>query len=171
MTEQNPKHEYDGPSKSQLKRDMKHLQDLGEDLTRLNLDQLRQLDLSEKLYDAIIMAQRLTKHEALRRQCQYIGKLMREIDVEPIVKLLTQIKLRDQRSTADFHQLERWREKLMTGDKTALTAYVEAHPHVDVQHLRHAIKAAVDERARGDKIIAYRALFQFLKTMQNPIDE
>lgn len=164
--------EYTEPSKSQLKRDMHELQELGEALIILTPDQLQRLDLPEKLIDAITLAQRLRQHEAIRRQKQYIGKLMRQIDPEPIRKLLTDLQTHNQESVAVFHELERWRDRLINEGKDALTAYLSQHPHADAQQLRHAIKAAIDERAKGEhKVAAYRALFQFLKGVQHSEQE
>jgi len=78
----------DKPSKSQRKRDMTALQETGEQLMRLSAKQLANMDLPEELLDAITIAKTLRKNEALRRQKQYIGRLMRGIDIEPITKYL-----------------------------------------------------------------------------------
>ena len=74
----------DKPSKSQRKRDMTALQEMGEQLMRLSAKQLAVINLPEDLLEAIILAKTLRKNEALRRQKQYIGRLMRAIDVQPI---------------------------------------------------------------------------------------
>ncbi|MDA8416102.1 MAG: DUF615 domain-containing protein [Betaproteobacteria bacterium] len=84
----------DPPSKSQRKRDMTALQNLGESLLGLNRHQLDQLDLPESLYDAIQEAKSITAHGARRRQLQFIGKLMRQVDPAPIQSFLDQLPRR-----------------------------------------------------------------------------
>jgi ribosome-associated protein len=71
-------------SKSRKKRDMHALQDLGVKLVELNEQQLETMQLPESLLAAVQDARRLTKHEARRRQMQYIGRLMRDLDAAPI---------------------------------------------------------------------------------------
>jgi ribosome-associated protein len=78
--------EYRGPSKSQLKREMTALQELGEELVGLSRERLAKIDMPERLRDAIFDAQRITKHEARRRQMQYIGKIMRDVDAKPLAR-------------------------------------------------------------------------------------
>ena len=79
-----PDEEYDGPSKSQLKRDSTALQDLGRELAELGKERLAKVPIDEDLRDAVKDYQRFTAHEAKRRQLQYIGKLMRNVDPEPV---------------------------------------------------------------------------------------
>src|ERR687895_594784 len=68
------------PSKTQRKREMHELQALGAELTELNDEQLSSMHLPEHLMDAVLDARRMSKHEARRRQLQFIGKLMRTVD-------------------------------------------------------------------------------------------
>src|SRR3546814_19878095 len=83
-TPESPDHGYDRPSKSQVKREMLALLDLGKQLVDLSSDQLKQLPLSEKLYDAVRLAQRTTSRDGLRRQIHFVGKLMRDADADAI---------------------------------------------------------------------------------------
>jgi ribosome-associated protein len=80
-------------SKSQRKRDMIELQKLGERLSRLSDSQLEKLPLSEKLLTALVTARKLKVHEAIRRHMQYIGKIMRDEDVEAILLAMRKNKL------------------------------------------------------------------------------
>src|SRR3546814_8610757 len=99
-------HGYDGPSKSQVKREMLALQDLGKQLIELSPDQLKQLPLAEKLYEAIRLAQRTTSREGRRRQVHYVGKLMRDADAETIRTQLDVWKNGSREQTRAMHRLE-----------------------------------------------------------------
>ncbi len=161
---------YSGPSKSQRKRDSSALQALGERLVALTRDKLAQLPLSERLLEAIQEAQRITAHEGRRRQLQFVGKLMRDADGPAITAQLDIWENGTREQAAHFHDLERWRERLM-GDDEALTAFIEVHPVADVQHLRSLIRAARKEAATNAALPSgrepqrkhYRALFQEIK--------
>ena len=101
------------PSKTKIKKQMHALRDLGKELTELSKDQLAQLDLPENLRDAIGEMKNINKFGAQRRQMQYIGKLMREVDTAPILAKLDAWKGKSQHHTAYMHLLERWRDRLM----------------------------------------------------------
>ncbi|WP_148716176.1 ribosome biogenesis factor YjgA [Chitinolyticbacter meiyuanensis] len=154
-------------SKSQMKRDMTALQDLGEALIPLEPKVLQTLDLPERLYNALIEAKRLKANGAIARQKQYIGKLMRDVDPAPIQALLDARAGVSDRHNAWLHQLERARERLI-GDAKTVEAFVEQHPGLDIQRLRQLIRAAQKERAdaaAGKQVPpkAFRELFQLLK--------
>jgi ribosome-associated protein len=152
------------PSKSQRKRDMTELQDMGSELLELNEHQLAQIELPESLHDAVIAARRITKFEARRRQLQYIGKLMRGVDPEPIRAQLDLWKTTSDEHKAWLHHIERWRERLLT-DEAALHELVSAHPKADVQQLRTLIRNTLRERELNKPPKSYRALFQVLREM------
>ncbi|MBX6319602.1 ribosome biogenesis factor YjgA [Pigmentiphaga sp.] len=161
------------PSKSQLKRQMAALQELGERLVALPDVKLRQLPLAERLYDAIREAQRITSHEGKRRQLQYVGKLMREAHVEPIQAKLAEWDGDSMEQIAAFHQLELWRDRLIDDDEH-FTAFMNLYPHAEAQPLRALIRAARKERAANAALLPgrepqrkhYRALFQEIKRLQ-----
>lgn len=150
------------PSKTKVKQQMHDLQDIGEELVALGKDQLAQLDLPETLRDAIHEMHRINKFGAQRRQMQYIGKLMREVETAPIVAKLDAWKGRSQQHTIHLHQLERWRDRLLENDG-ALTELLAAHPHTDAQHLRALIRNAQKEQEAGKPPRNYREIFQVLK--------
>ncbi len=150
------------PSKSELKRQMDALQDLGRALTELPRDKLKKFDLPEQLLTAVLEHQRIPSFGAKKRQEQYIGKLMRSIDPEPIRQQLAIMRGDSAEHAAWLHQLERWRDKLMADDKT-LGAFVAEHPGADVQQLRTMIRNARKELAEQKPPKAYRQLFQTLK--------
>jgi ribosome-associated protein len=150
------------PSKSQRKREMHALQDLGTALVELNDEQLAAVDLPENLRDAVQEARRLEgKHEARRRQMQYIGKLMRHIDPEPIRASIDAYKAVSREQTARLHMLERWRTRLLEDD-TALAALMGAYPHADAARIRVLLRNAERERGAGQPPKSFRALFQLL---------
>jgi len=150
------------PSKTKIKKQMHDLRDLGEELTGLGKDQLAQLDIPESLRDAIREMQRMKTFGAKRRQIQYIGKLMRDIDPAPILAKLDAWKGVSKQHIGYMHQLERWRERLLESD-SALTELLTAYPQTDVQRLRTLIRNALKERETGKPAKNFRELFQVLR--------
>ena len=150
------------PSKTKIKKQMHELRDLGKELTELGKDQLNQLNIPESLRDAIHEMRNIKKFGAQRRQIQYIGKLMRDVDPEPIIAKLDGWKGKSGHHTAYMHQLERWRDRLIENDN-AITDLLTAHPHADAQHLRSLIRNARKEIDTSKPPKNYRELFQALK--------
>lgn len=171
-TPEAPPSEYDGPSKSQIKRDMHALLDLGRQLIDLPAVKLAQLDLDEKLLDAIHLAQRTHSHEGRRRQVHYVGKLMRQADAEAIREQLDLWKNGSRAQARSMHRLEALRDRLIADDE-ALTSILEHFPDIDIQALRAQIRAARKEAQKNQTLSEgseparkhYRALFQILKQL------
>ena len=149
-------------SKTQRKRDMHALQDLGEALVALPAARLAELALPERLRDAVAEARRISRFGALRRQLQYIGRLMRDIDSSAIAARLDAWNGQSREATAHLHQLERWRERLLEDD-AALEALLAEYPQADVPRLRALVRNARREQAEGRPPASFRALFQALK--------
>jgi ribosome-associated protein len=153
-------------SKTKQKKAMLALQKLGEDLVDLNNKQLIELNLPEQLYDAIIEAKRINKFGAKQRQLQFIGKIMRRIDVTPIQEKLNAWKQVSLNQIAHLHRTERWREQLLT-DPNAVTEFAMKFPTADIKHIRLLIRNILKERETGDPVKNYRLLFQVIqKTLQ-----
>jgi ribosome-associated protein len=150
------------PSKTRIKKQMHELRDLGKELTELGKDQLAQLDIPENLRDAIREMKNINKFGAQRRQMQYIGKLMREVDTVPILAKLDAWKGKSQQHIAYMHQLERWRDRLLESD-AALTELLAAHPQADAQRLRTLIRNAQKEMEAQKPPKNYREIFQVLR--------
>ena len=150
------------PSKSQRKRDAEAQQRLGEQLVALDAKQLRQCTLPEALLDAILTAQKIKQHGGRKRQLQYIGKLMRQIDTAPIEASLQALQNRYHQDTAAFHRIEQWRERLLADDQ-ATTELMALHPSIDAQQLRQLIRNARREQQQGKTAKAYRELFRLLR--------
>ena len=150
------------PSKTKIKKQMHDLRDLGEELTELGKDQIAQLDIPENLRDAIREMHRTKTFGAKRRQLQYIGKLMRDVDTAPIIAKLNTWKGVSQQHIGYMHQLERWRERLLEDD-TALTELLAKYPETDAQRLRTLIRNTLKEREAGKPARNYREIFQVLR--------
>jgi len=163
---------YDRPSKSQVKREMHALLDLGKQLIALSPERLKQLPLEERLYEAIRMAQRTTGREGLRRQVHFVGKLMRDAPADVIRKQLDVWENGSREETAAMHRLEGLRDRLLDDDD-ALTRLLTNNPQADGQQLRTLIRAARKEKLANASLLQgqepqkkhYRALFQALKTL------
>lgn len=151
-----------GPSKTQRKKEMSALQDMGTQLVKLPRGRLEKLDLPEPLLDALLEAQRITSHGAIRRQMQLIGKIMRDVDAEAIAGQLAEIRGESDSAKAEFHALERWRARLLEQDE-ALTEWLARHPGGDVQLMRQLIRNARKEAAEGKPPKSSRALFRLLR--------
>ena len=145
---------------------MHELQALGADLARLPEAQLRSIELPQELREALLEAKRITSHEAKRRQMQYVGRLMRGLDPEPIRARLGEIEGSSAQATARHRRLEAWRERLLADD-AALTEFAAEHPGADLQALRTLIRNARREAGEGKPPRAYRELFRTLKAIES----
>ena len=151
-------------SKSEIKRDAEDLKQLGEKLVNLTKANLTKVPLDDSLKDAIELAQRLQK-EARRRQLQYIGKLLRSIDAEPIREALEKIENKHNQQQAMLHKLEILRDELVAKGDAALTDLLNEHSSADRQQLRNLIRAAQKEKEQNKPSKAYREIYQILRTL------
>jgi len=126
--------------------------------------QLARMPLEGALLQAVLEAKRITSHEAKRRQLQYIGRLMREVDPEPIRAQLAAVEGGSAQAAAAHRRLEAWRERLLEDD-AALTTFAAEHPRSDLQEIRALIRNARKEQKEGKPPRAYRELFRMLKTL------
>ncbi len=153
------------PSKTQRKQAMQELQDLGAELVELSREQLKRMALDEDLREAVLEYQRIPKFEAQRRQLQYIGKLMRTLDAEPIRTALADARGDSEAEVARLHRIERLRSRLLA-DEGVLAEILAAHPDVDATHLRQLRRATLKEQAAQKPPRNFRALFQALKALE-----
>lgn len=149
-------------SKSEIKRDAEALKKLGEKLVDLTKAKLDKIPLEDALLEAVNLAQRLQK-EARRRQLQYIGKLLRGMDVEPIQAALEKLENKHQQQQAMLHKLELLRDELVAKGDDVLTDFLTDYPQADRQHLRNLIRTASKEKEQNKPAKAYREIFQYLK--------
>jgi len=149
-------------SKTQQKRATHALRALGVELVDLSDAELAAIRLPESLASAIAQARGMTKHGARRRQLQFIGKLMRDIDPDPIREQLAALRGQSAQATARHRRLEDWRARLLDDDD-ALTAFAAEFPQADLQALRAAIRNARKEQAAAKPPRAYREIFRLLR--------
>ncbi|WIO73770.1 ribosome biogenesis factor YjgA [Porticoccaceae bacterium LTM1] len=152
-------------SKSEMKRDMLALQKLGEDLVDLPEKQLEKFDLPDVLLEGIMLARRLKNREGRRRQLQYIGKVMRDIDVTEIRQQMENLQLQSRGFRQHFHQLEEWRDRLIEEGDDAVTALLEEQPDADRQKLRQLIRQAQKEQSQQKPPAASRKIFKYLREL------
>ncbi|MCX7118134.1 MAG: DUF615 domain-containing protein [Legionellales bacterium] len=151
-------------SKSQKKRDAEALQKVGVKLVALSLEHLNQLPLSPHLRQAILEAKGLKSHGAIRRQAQWIGKLMRTDECDAILAGFEALQQEASATTATFHEVEQWRSRLIKEGDEALTDFVNQYHPNDIQHLRQLIKKVVDETKKEVNLGASKALFRYLRS-------
>lgn len=165
----------DRPSKSQRKRDSHALQDLGEALVALPPSRLAALALPERLSDAVNAYLVTRSHEGRRRQMQFIGRLMRGLDVEPIRAAVLAHERGQAQDALALHEAERWRAELIAHDE-AITEWLRQHPDADTQQLRtlvrNARKEALAEAGAPAGVVprkgrAFRELFQFIREAES----
>ena len=156
--------EDDFISKTRRKRQMRELQDAGAALVRLSAEQLSRMSLPEALHEAVRDCKRFTKHEAIRRQMQYIGRLMRTLDAGPIIAELRALETPSRRQTALFHLAERWREELLN-DPEGLARFVHEFPAADPHRLRELLASTKEERCTAAPPKHFRELFHVLNAI------
>ena len=155
------------PSKSSLKRDMHALQDLGAPLVALSPEQLARVALPERLAEAIADARRFTQRGAHKRQLQFIGKLMRDVDPEPIRAALAVFSGDSKEEIARLHRLEQMRERFLV-DEQVIGEIAQRWPHADLKALRDLRRSALKEREQEKPPRAFRELFRQLRALDEP---
>jgi ribosome-associated protein len=162
--EQHPDDETLELSKTRRKRAMEELQALGEALAALPANRLKKIELPEDLREAIDLIQRMTRQdEARRRQMQYIGRLMRKVESEPIRAALAAARGDSAAETARLHRIERLRDTLLEDETAALNEIAALYPGIDLAHLRALRRAALKEKEQNKPPRNHRAIFQLLK--------
>ena len=156
---------FDGPSKSVLKRDAHRAQELGEQLIALKEAELQALALPEALYDAIVAARSIGSRAGGARQRQYIGKLMRDIDLTRVRAALGATAAKAAQEAQRFQRAENWRTRLLEGGTSALAALRESYPELDEGRWHPLVSAAQTERRTGTKGGASRELFRALREL------
>lgn len=159
----------DRPSKTALKKQAHDLQRLGDALADLPPHQLAGIPMSDRLREGIETLQATRSHEGRRRQRQYVGKLMRHEDVEPLREGLAKLKLGTMQSTLLLHQIEAWRAQLCSPEGDGhLTRFLQTYPQTDAQQLRSLIRACRKEAALAPEQRhgrSWRDLFQMIKAV------
>jgi len=166
MQENSPDDVDELPSKSARKRAAQAAQELGEQLVELSDAELDALDLPERLRDAIDEAKRITSRAAAARQRQFIGRLMREVDLEPIRAALAERSLKAAAEAQRFRRIETWRERLIAEGPAALEELAQSYPDAASEDFARQVAAARAERSRtGATAPAARELFRSLRAL------
>ncbi|MFT5781265.1 MAG: ribosome-associated protein [Pseudomonas sp.] len=152
-------------SKTQVKRDLHALVDLGERLTTLKPDLIARLPLTDALRRALADAPKHTANIARKRHIHFIGKLMRDQDVESILALIDQLDASTRQYNERFHNLERWRDRLITGTDALLDSFVTDYPEADRQHLRQLIRQAQHEATQNKPPATTRKIFKYIREL------
>ena len=152
-------------SKSQVKRELHALVDLGERLTTLKPDLLNRLPLTDGLRRALADAPKHTANIARKRHILFIGKLMRDQNIDAILTLIDQLDASTRQYNERFHGLERWRDRLLGGDDSVLESFVSDYPEADRQHLRQLIRQAQHEAAQSKPPAASRKIFKYIREL------
>ncbi len=149
-------------SKTKLKAEADAAQAIGKKLVDLPKDKLLKLNLPEALFEAVMEAKRITANGAIRRQMQYLGRLMRDLDPAPIVDQLQRWEGKHNEENARFHGMERWRTRLLA-DAQAVSEFLLAYPQTDSQQLRTLIRNVQREEAAQKPPKSSRELFKLIR--------
>lgn len=156
----------EGPSKSELKREAKAITDLGRELIEMNASDLARIPLDAGLRAAIDEARAIRSHGARKRQTLYVGRLMRERDLEPIRDAIARHKARGRDEAARFKRIEVLRDRLLAEGDSVVSELTGSHPDLDRQHLRRLVRDARREADAGKPAGAGRALFRYLRELR-----
>lgn len=166
-----------GPSKSQLKRDMLALQALGAALTGFSAQQVSSLNLPATLAEALSTYRNTKSHEGRRRQMQYIGKLMRQIDAAPVRAAVEAQRAGRSLDAARLHAAEQWRDELIADDE-ALQRWAAERPQSDLQHIRSLVRSARKDAqaaarlaAANQTVAASRAARELFRAVRDALDD
>ena len=155
------------PSKSERKRQMHARQALGEELASLSNAELAEMPVPAELLEAIAIARRIKSREALRRQYQFIGKLMRKLETGDLEDAMARRREHDHSLTRSFHELEVWRDRLIAEGMTAIDEFKSEIPAADRQKLRQLSTNARKEIDQGQPPRSSRLLFRYLRELKD----
>jgi len=165
---------FDGPSRSQLRRDAMAIFKLAETLATLSDAQLARIPLDAALIEEVRRTRAIPQPIARKRQTQYLAKLMRRLEDEEVAAVrlvLDGDRQQSHRETAALHQLETWRDRLLAGGDEALDEWLNLHPASDRQRLRTLVRQANAEAAKHKPPRASRELFRALRELQSAATE
>ena len=151
-------------SKTQMKKQMNDLQALGMELTKLSSDTLKKIGLDEELFEAIATYKKITSNSALKRQAQFIGRLMRDTDPAPIEAYLAKLRGDNAVHNAFLQRVEQARTRLLADDG-AITQFMADFPQADAGKLRTLIRNTKKEQEQNKPPKNFRALFQEIKAV------
>ncbi|MDC0127000.1 DUF615 domain-containing protein [Methylophilaceae bacterium] len=149
-------------SKTELKKESKKIQQFGRKISELTISNIEAFKFPINIFEATIELKNLKSNSAKKRQVQYLGKLLREIDLTDAFLIMKQLKVTSQKEIQSNHIIEGWRDKLLSNNNS-ITEFVEKYPQIDRQSLRQTISNAQKEK-EGNKPPKYlRQLFKLIK--------
>lgn len=154
------------PSKTRKKQVMAELQALGERMVSLSEGQIASIPMPDFLREAVLEARAIKSHEGRRRQMQYIGKLMRDVDPAPIREKISQWDGQSASNVAHEHAIVRWRERLLA-EEDAMTEFARAYPGADIRQLRSLVRSANAEHDAGKPPKSFRELFKRVREIMD----
>ena len=149
-------------SKSQIKREMLKLQEYGARLVELSPEQLKRIEMPEKLREEVLLAKSLKKLAAKSRQIHHIGAMMRNVDPEPIINALDHVEEFRLSEARAFKQVELWRDGLIDGKNGVFEELIDRHPGADRQHINQLVRNARQEKAGAKPPKSSRVLFRYI---------
>lgn len=152
-------------SKTRRKRECDALQELGEQLITLKNNELESFGLPDDLLDAVLAARKIRQRGALKRQKQFIGRLMRDVDAEQIAQKLDMIRHKDDINNAHFKRLEKWRDRILEEGDRAISDLLEEFPEADRQQLRQLYRNAINEQKKNRPPASARQLFKYIREL------
>ena len=156
-------------SRTQKKNEACALQKLGEQLIGMSSEQLDNIEISDDLRNAVIVAGKTKSHGAKRRQLQYIGALMRNIDPEPIQDALENIRLGNHQKILVFKKIEKWRDELKKGNRKLVEEILSNYPNAERQRLTQLARNARNEYEAEKGIKFSKMLFRYLNRISDPV--
>jgi ribosome-associated protein len=172
MHDQEPENDdenlYDGPSRSQLRREALDVLKLAQTLAALSDAQLAQVPLDDDLRAEVVRTRAVKQQIARKRQSQYLAKQMRKLDdaeLDAIRASLENDREHARRETAALHRVETWRERLIAEGDDALAELLQQFPSADRQHLRQLARNARTEREQNKPLHAFHELFRSLRDL------
>lgn len=166
MSDDDTVFEYDGPSRSQMRREALDVLKLAHALVGLSDAQLSHVPLDEDLLAEVRRARSVTQQIARKRQIAYLAKQLRRLgdeELEPIRAKLDNDRQQSRHEAAPLHHAEQWRDRLIADGDEALTELLNTHPDADRQHLRQLVRQSKSERERNSPPHAQRELFRTLR--------
>ncbi len=153
------------PNKTQIKKEMAALFDLGQELSQLSLSQLHTFELPEIVRNSVIQVSGMPHKGARKRLLKYIAGQLHKMDIEPIQENMARIKNTSAHAVREHHMAERWRDDLIDRDNEALTELLDELPHADIQHLRQLIRNSKKEIEASKPPKSARMLYRYLKEL------
>lgn len=154
-----------GPSKSQRKRELQQLLQLTENALSLSDEKLAKTGINEKALEALREARKMRASGARNRQLKYISKLIRNEDVSVIEHYLEEAEQSHIKEKHFFHQLEKWRDRLVDEGDGALAEFLVEYPAADRQQLRTLMRTAQKEKQQEKSPAASRKIFKYLREL------